>query len=166
MDLGSVFVPLGSTNGTTNAVMFGVVLMAYRDANLVVHKDRPMPKMVHHDMDAPPWWHFKRKKMIYIDGFAEKGHRGLMQFMLVPQNGRRKIPRLGKRFSRCVRLHQRPSSRPNIPMQSTRRWPSAAAWRSIASAPIATAPMARAAAIPRSSCPIDEVKTDRVRLDA
>ena len=24
---------------------------------------------------------------IYIDGFAEKGHRGLMQFMLVPQNG-------------------------------------------------------------------------------
>src|SRR5438093_549739 len=27
MDLGSVFVPLGSTNGTTNAVMFGVVLM-------------------------------------------------------------------------------------------------------------------------------------------
>jgi mono/diheme cytochrome c family protein len=87
MDLGSVFVPLGSTNGTTNAVMFGVVLMAYRDANLSLHKDRPIPQLVHHDMDAPPWWHFKRKKMIYIDGFAEKGHRGLMQFMLVPQNG-------------------------------------------------------------------------------
>jgi mono/diheme cytochrome c family protein len=43
--------------------------------------------MVHHDMDAPPWWHFKRKKMIYIDGFAAKGHRGLMQFMLVRSNG-------------------------------------------------------------------------------
>ena len=91
MDLGSVFVPLGSTNGTTNAVMFGVVLMAYRDADLGVHRDRSMPKMVHHDMDAPPWWHFKRKKMIYIDGFAEKGHRGLMQFMLVPQNGPQKF---------------------------------------------------------------------------
>ena len=36
MDLGSVFVPLGSTNGTTNAVMFGVVLMAFRDADLNV----------------------------------------------------------------------------------------------------------------------------------
>src|SRR5439155_13883078 len=47
MDLGSVFVPLGSTNGTTNAVMFGVVLMAYRDANLALHKDRPLPKMIH-----------------------------------------------------------------------------------------------------------------------
>src|SRR5262245_13343800 len=91
MDLGSVFVPLGSTNGTTNAVMFGVVLMAYRDADLALHKERPMPRMVHHDMDAPPWWHFKRKKMIYIDGFAEKGHRGLMQFMLVPQNGPQKF---------------------------------------------------------------------------
>src|SRR5262245_23295065 len=91
MDLGSVFVPLGSTNGTTNAVMFGVVLMAYRDPDLVVHKDRPLPRMVHHDMDAPPWWHFKRKQMIYIDGFAEKGHRGLMQFMLVPQNGPEKF---------------------------------------------------------------------------
>jgi len=87
MDLGSAVVPLGTTNGTTNAVMFGVLLMAYRDADLNVHKARPLPKMVNHDMDAPPWWHFKRKKMIYIDGFAEKGHRGLMQFMLVPQNG-------------------------------------------------------------------------------
>ena len=71
--------------------LFGVLLMAYRDADLTVHKSRPPPKMVHHDMDAPPWWHFKRKKMIYIDGFAEKGHRGLMQFMLVPQNGPEKF---------------------------------------------------------------------------
>lgn len=91
MDLGSVVVPLGTTNGTTNAVMFGVLLMAHRDADLTVHKNRPPPKMVHHDMDAPPWWHFKRKKMIYIDGFAAKGHRGLMQFMLVPQNGPEKF---------------------------------------------------------------------------
>ena len=91
MDAGSTIVPLGTTNGTTNAVMFGVLLMAYRDADLTLRKDRPLPKMVHHDMDAPPWWHFKRKKMIYIDGFAEKSHRGLMQFMLVPQNGPQKF---------------------------------------------------------------------------
>ena|GEM_PF-4468494 len=38
-------------------------------------------------MDAPPWWYFYKRPTIYIDGFAEKGHRGLMQFTLVPENG-------------------------------------------------------------------------------
>lgn len=87
MDVGSLVVPLGSSNGTTNAVMFGVALMNFRDVELNVHKDRLPPKMTHHDMDAPPWWHFKRKEFLYADAFAAKGHRGLMQFMLVPQNG-------------------------------------------------------------------------------
>ncbi|WP_425616463.1 cytochrome c [Anatilimnocola sp. NA78] len=87
MDLGSLFVPLGTTNGTTNAVMFGVALMNFRDPDLSVHKDRLPPRMVHHDMDAPPWWHFQKKDFLYADAFAGKGHRGLMQFMMVPQNG-------------------------------------------------------------------------------
>jgi hypothetical protein len=87
MDFGSLFVPLGTSNGTTNAVMFGVALMNFRDPDLSVHKDRLPPKMTHHDMDAPPWWHFQKKEFIYADAFAAKGHRGLMQFMLVPQNG-------------------------------------------------------------------------------
>lgn len=91
MDVGSMFMPLGKSNGTTNAVMFGVALMAYRDADLNIHRNRLPPKMIHHDMDAPPWWHFKRKHHIYIDGFAEKGVRGLMQFMLVEQNGPEKF---------------------------------------------------------------------------
>ena len=91
MDVGSMVMPLGKTNGTTNAVMFGVALMAYRDAELNVHRNRLPPKMVHHDMDAPPWWHFKRKSHIYIDGFAHKGVRGLMQFMMVEQNGPEKF---------------------------------------------------------------------------
>jgi mono/diheme cytochrome c family protein len=87
MDVGSLVMPLGSTNGTTNAVMFGVALMHYRDADLNIHTERGMPKMTHHDMEPPPWWHFKKKSHIYIDGFAERGARGLMQFMLVKQNG-------------------------------------------------------------------------------
>jgi len=91
MDLGSLFVPLGNSNGTTNAVMFGVALMNFRDLELNVHKDRLPPKMTHHDMDAPPWWHFKHKEFLYADAFAAKGHRGLMQFMLVPQNGPNKF---------------------------------------------------------------------------
>ncbi len=85
MELGSMFIPLGTTHGTTNAVVFGMGLMHYRDADLNVI-DRPPVSFTHHDMDAPPWWHFHKKPTIYIDGFAQKGHRGLMQFTLVPEN--------------------------------------------------------------------------------
>ncbi len=87
MDAGSLFVPLGKSNGTTNAVMFGVALMSYRDENLHFLPSRRPPKMVHHDMDAPAWWTFKKKKYIYIDGFAVKAAKPLMQFMLVQENG-------------------------------------------------------------------------------
>ncbi|MEM8681080.1 MAG: hypothetical protein AAGF97_17175, partial [Planctomycetota bacterium] len=87
MDIGSLIMPLGTTRGTTNAVNFGIVLMAYRDADLNVHEDRERPPMVHHDMDAPPWWHFSKKPKIYVDGYADKGARGLMQMLMVPENG-------------------------------------------------------------------------------
>jgi len=86
MDLGSLVIPLGTTVGTTNAVVFGQGLMHYRDAELNV-VERPPVSFDHHDMDAPAWWHFHKRSHLYIDGFAEKGHRGLMQFMLVPENG-------------------------------------------------------------------------------
>lgn len=87
MDVGSMVMPLGRTRGTTNAVMFGVALMNYRDLELNIYPNRLPPLMIHHDMDAPAWWHFQRKEMLYIDGFAQKGHRGLMQFNLVRENG-------------------------------------------------------------------------------
>lgn len=87
MDVGSMFMPLGTTVGTTNAVMFGVALMNYRDADLNIQTLRPAPRMMHHDMDPPAWWLFHRKTRLYADGFAEKGVRGLMQFMLVRENG-------------------------------------------------------------------------------
>ena len=86
MDLGSLVIPLGTTHGTTNAVVFGMGLMHFRDVKLNV-VDRPPPSFVHHDMDAPAWWNFHKRPYLYIDGFAQKGHRGLMQFMLVPENG-------------------------------------------------------------------------------
>ncbi|MCM2372514.1 hypothetical protein NB063_18040 [Rhodopirellula sp. ICT_H3.1] len=85
MELGSLVIPLGTTHGTTNAVVFGMGLMNYRDDQLNLVQRAPA-SLTHHDMDAPPWWHFYRRPYIYIDGFAEKGHRGLMQFTLVPEN--------------------------------------------------------------------------------
>jgi len=86
MDLGSLVIPLGTTRGTTNAVVFGQGLMHHRDEDLNV-VEKPPVAFDHHDMDAPPWWHFHKRPSLYIDGFAEKGHRALMQFMLVPENG-------------------------------------------------------------------------------
>jgi len=87
MDMGSLLLPLGTTNGTTNAVMFGVALMRHRNADLEIVHRPPKFDMVHHDMDAPPWWHYAKKKRLYADGFAAKGHRMLMQFLLVKENG-------------------------------------------------------------------------------
>lgn len=86
MDLASAVFPLGTTNGSTNAVMFGMALMSGRDAHLNVRPGLP-PPMTHHDHDAPAWWNFKKKTHLYSDGFSPKGHRPLMQFMLVPENG-------------------------------------------------------------------------------
>lgn len=91
MDIGSLFIPLGTTRGTTNAVMFGVALMNYRDAQLNRHPDRAPPRMTHHDHDAPPWWNVKYKTRLYSDSFAPKGHRALMQFLLVQENGPKKF---------------------------------------------------------------------------
>jgi len=91
MDIGSLYMPLGHTRGTTNAVMFGVVLMNFRDAELNVHTDRGPPPMVHHDLDAPPWWNYRTKKQLYYDGFVPKGHRALMQFLMVRENGPEKF---------------------------------------------------------------------------
>jgi len=87
MDLGSLLLPLGTTVGTTNAVIFGVALMRHRDADLNIVPKPPRFDLVHHDMDAPAWWHYRRRKSLYIDGFAPKGHRMLMQFLLVKENG-------------------------------------------------------------------------------
>jgi mono/diheme cytochrome c family protein len=86
MDRGSILLPLGGTFGTTNAVMFGKLLLAYRDPDLNLIANRLPPTLVHHDMDAPPWWNVKRKQRLYIDGFAPKSPRALMQFLLIPRN--------------------------------------------------------------------------------
>lgn len=86
MDLGSLKMPLGTSRGTTNAVMFGVALGSLRDLNLDVRFDRPRPTMVHHDMDAPPFWNTRRKKFLYSDGFVAKSPRPLLQFVMLPEN--------------------------------------------------------------------------------
>jgi mono/diheme cytochrome c family protein len=169
MDLGSAFVPLGSTNGTTNAVMFGVVLMAFRDANLNVRGDRPVPQMTHHDMDAPPWWHLQRKKMIYIDGFAEKGHRGLMQFMLVKSNGPEKFRSWELEF-RDVFAYISSIQPPKYPypVDAALAERGRGAFNRVCADCHGTYASGGGpnGSYPEKLIPIDEIGTDRVRLDA
>lgn len=86
LDLAQIRVPLGSTVGTTNSVMFGVLLSNVRDLDMRVDTNQSAPPLVHHDMDAPPWWNVRKKSMLYIDGHSPKTHRPLTQFMLLPVN--------------------------------------------------------------------------------
>jgi hypothetical protein len=165
MDIGSVFMPLGNTNGTTNAVMFGVVLMAHRDADLNVYPNRPIPLMVHHDMDAPPWWHFKKRKQIYIDGFAQKGHRALMQFMLVKQNGPEKFREWEPDF-RDVYAYMESLEPPKYPFAIDRQLAAAGEQVFHRNCAECHGTYGKTATYPNRLVPIEEVGTDRVRLDA
>ena len=77
---------LGASNGTIDAQVFSIQLTALRDDEMNVRFDAPMPDYEHHDLDAPPLWNVKKKKRLYIDGFAEKTPRTIMQFSLYPAN--------------------------------------------------------------------------------
>ncbi len=90
-DYGQMRIPLGGSHGTTNAVVFGIVLDAFRKPDMSVDTARDPGPLLHHDMDAPPWWHVKKKSRLYIDGFSPKNHRVLMQFMLLPSTGRDEV---------------------------------------------------------------------------
>lgn len=87
MEGGALVMPLGTSNGVTNAVTFGIGLMHYRDKDLNYIRNSEPIKFKHHDLDAPPWWNVKKKEFLYLDGFAKTGHRSLMQFLLIPENG-------------------------------------------------------------------------------
>lgn len=82
----SLYAPLGASNGTTNAQIFSVLLVALRDDQLNRTRPARMPSVLHADLDAPPLWNTHKKKRLYIDGFVEKTPRVLMQFVLVAEN--------------------------------------------------------------------------------
>lgn len=88
LDLGSLKVPLGGSRGTTNSVVFGILLDGLRRPDMSVDLSRRPSRLLHHDMDAPAWWNVSKKSKFYVDGFAPKNHRILMQFMLIPKNDR------------------------------------------------------------------------------
>lgn len=163
-EIGSVFFPLGGTNGTTNAVMFGVVLGAARDDDLNVVADRPRPKLVHHDMDAPPWWHVKKKNRLYIDGFAEKSHRALMPFMLTRENGPEVFRQREAEF-RDVYAYLESLESPTYPFEIDRELADQGKVIFNRSCADCHGTYGEQETYPHRLVPIDEIGTDRVRLD-
>lgn len=91
LDLASVNIPFGQTIGTTNSVVFGIVLGTFRQPDMSVDLARKLPPLLHHDMDAPPYWNVRKKRTLYIDGFSPNTHRPLMQFMLLPRNSKETV---------------------------------------------------------------------------
>jgi mono/diheme cytochrome c family protein len=165
MDFGSLMVPLGTTRGTTNAVIFGVALATYRDYELNFRPDNPPHRMVHHDMDAPPWWNVKRKSHLYADGFAPRSHRSLMQFMMVPQNGPKQFAEAEPYFEKIydyIMTMEAPKYPYPIDRDLAERG-RIAFERNCAECHGTYGPGGE---YPNVNVPIDEIGTDRVRYDA
>ena len=165
MDLGSMFIPLGSTAGTTNAVMFGVGLMHFRDADLNVLPVQSSPKMIHHDMDPPAWWLMHRKSRIYADGFAQKGHRSLMQFMMVRENGPEKFREWESDYQDVLTFIEslRPPKYPHA-IDNALAERGRTLFNETCSRCHGT--YGDGSKFPEHLVPIEEIGTDRVRLDA
>jgi mono/diheme cytochrome c family protein len=167
MDLGSLILPLGTTNGTTNAVMFGVALMRHRAPDLSIIQRPPRFDLVHHDMDAPAWWHYARRKSLYADGFAPKGHRMLMQFLLVKENGPEKFHEWGDEFREIERwIESLQAPRWPWPVDAALAEKGRQLFEQHCGSCHGTYGDAAAHDYPDRMVDIAEVGTDRVRLDA
>ncbi len=85
-ELMGMTMPLGRSNGTTNAQTISELFVNMRDEQLEYRPERGMPPLVQQDLDTPPFWLVRKKKRIYIDGYVEKTHRVIMQFLLSAEN--------------------------------------------------------------------------------
>jgi mono/diheme cytochrome c family protein len=116
-------------------------------------------------MDPPPWWHFKKKSHIYIDGFAEKSPRGLMQFMLVKENGSEKFREWERDFE-DVFAYLSSVAAPKYPfaIDAALAERGEKAFHRVCSACHGT--YGEKESYPEKMIPIEEIGTDRVRFDA
>ncbi|MEX0938847.1 MAG: hypothetical protein WDZ59_13380 [Pirellulales bacterium] len=165
MERGSLVMPLGTTVGTTNAVMFGVALMHYRDADLNVHTGRLPPPMVHHDHDAPAWWHYGKKTRLYADGFVPKSHRALMPFLLVRENGPEKFRQWEDDF-KAIEAYLESLDAPNYPGAVDRDLASLGEEVFVRMCSECHGTYGSQETYPQRIVPLDEVGTDPVRLTA
>ncbi len=166
MELGKRFIPLGTTNGTTNAVMFGVALLAFRDEQLNVRPLSAPPSLTtSHDHDAPAWWNFHRRRSIYSDGFAAKNHRALMQFLLDQNNAADKFREWEPDF-KDVFAWLDSLTPPKYPWETDAKLADAGHKIFEQHCQQCHGAAGRETRFPNKITPIEEVGTDPVRLDA
>lgn len=165
LDLASLRMPLGTTHGTTNSVIFGVALGNLRLPDMRVDRTRPEPKLDHHDMDAPPFWNVKKKRSLYADGFAPKNARVLMQFLLLPSHGPEKLAEWEPDFADILAWIESLEA-PKYPFAIDQ--PLADQGRVVFEKHCTSCHGTYGAkpAYEQQTIPIDVVKTDRVRLEA
>ena len=164
MDVGHKYIPLNRTDGTTNAVVFGVALGAGRDRDMNP-TGRRAKHVVHHDLDAPPWWNVKKKRSLYADGFAPKNARVLMQFMMLPVNDAERFYGWEKDFEDVLAF---------IESVEPPEWPFGVDAELAGRGRVAFEENCSRChgtygddwTYPETIVPIEEVGTDRVRLDA
>ncbi|PQO28257.1 c-type cytochrome [Blastopirellula marina] len=164
-DYSSLVFPMGENKGTTNAVNFGVALISLRDADLNFVPGASFPRMLHHDMEPPPWWHFSQKDNIYIDGFAPKGHRALLQFTMVRANGPKSFREREDDF-RDIYAYLSSLEAPKYSGKIDQQ--KAAAGQIVFNQHCSEChgTYGDNASYPQRMIPIDEIKTDRARLDS
>ena len=168
-DLAAKKVPLSDGAGGTNAIMFGIMVGQFRDADLnLLPVPRPEP-YVHHNHDAPPWWHAKHKSRLYIDGFAPKSHRPLIQFAMSTENDGPTIREWATDDCRHILAYIESLEAPDYPHAID--GPLAASGRAAFNENCASCHGTYAndgtlTDYPERRVPIDEIGTDRVRLDS
>jgi mono/diheme cytochrome c family protein len=116
-------------------------------------------------MDAPPWWNVKKKTYLYADGFSPKSHRALMQFLMIPQNGPDKFRAWEKDF-KDIYAWIESIEPPKYPHAIDRDLAAKGQTVFEASCSRCHGTYGKEWTYPNKMVPIDEIATDRVRLDA
>ncbi len=164
-DMAAGFIPHGGTTGTTNAVVFSIVLLQFRNQDLEVVPPKRRLHLPHHDLDAPPLWHYKRKTHLYMDGFAKPSHRALMQFLLVPMNNKAKVVGFENDY-RDIQAWIQQVEAPKFPYEIDKAL--AAQGEKVFSASCAAChgTYGKDGRYPNRIIPLEKVGTDRARFDA
>jgi len=106
---------LCNVRGTSEASIFAVYLMQFRDAELRHRLPVKYPLCENLCEDVPAWWHFRKKKTIYHLGVADsRSVRTLMPFLLIPGNSADSIKEREPEFAdiRAYLLSLRPPRYP------------------------------------------------------
>jgi mono/diheme cytochrome c family protein len=72
--------PFNYNKGFTNAVIFPAMIAGTQNLEFGRILMANPEILLHHNMNPPPWWNFKKKDRIYADAFAPKTPRQLMPF--------------------------------------------------------------------------------------